>query len=387
MSKKSLITILIGSLVLIASIIIVSFAVSRLSATTMRLMAYEGHVSLTTSSGKDLELAEERRLTNGNILNTEEESQAQVLLDEERLVTLMEASRASFVQKGKNLVLNLEDGRLFFNIDRTLEEDESFEIHTSTMIVGVRGTSGYVNSDENGNAVIYLTTGRVEVSGLDEEGAEFDSDKIKPAQKLTVDSKQKNITVEDVTEFDLPAELVLTITADEELLEKVTDATDWSEEILKLLEDLYKQGYDIEEILEMGLASQDDTDGDTSVADYTFDINELTATWYGDGEQFISLFGDGTGLLMYRAYNPVHPEDSDNVIPFTMTYEVSEDYLIFKDSVNFPDGVMCRYFILDDKLVLYDSYHDRLLVKDYRFTPPENWRDNPDMHPARVELT
>ena len=137
----------------------------------------------------------------------------------------------------------------------------------------------------------------------------------------------------------------------------------------------------------MGLASQDDTDGDTSVADYTFDINELTATWYGDGEQFISLFGDGTGLLMYRAYNPVHPEDSDNVIPFTMTYEVSEDYLIFKDSVNFPDGVMCRYFILDDKLVLYDSYHDRLLVKDYRFTPPENWRDNPDMHPARVELT
>lgn len=385
MKKKALITIISAALILIAAIITI-IIVSRMSATTMRLIRYDGEITLTTGSGKSLEATEDRRLTNGNILNTKTESQAWVLLDTDRVVTLMEESTASFIQKGKKLTLNLEEGRIFFDIDRSLENDESFDICTSTMIIGVRGTSGYVDSDENGNSVLYLTTGRVNVSGLDDNGDEFGSDKIKPAQKLTVDADNETITVTDVTEYDLPAELVLTITSDDALLEKITDATDWSEETLKLLEDLYKQGYDIDEILEMGLASDEDEEGDDLVADYTFDLNELTGTWYRDGEQFISFYGDGTGLLMYPPYNPVHPEDADTLVPFTMTYELSQDYLNYSDPVNFPEGVSCWYFLIDGTLVLYDSFHDTLLIKDNAFTPPEDWRTNPDVHIARIEL-
>ena len=385
MKKKTLITIISAALILIAAIITI-IIVSRMSATTMRLIRYDGEITLTTGSGKSLEATEDRRLTNGNILNTKTESQAWVLLDTDRVVTLMEESTASFIQKGKKLTLNLEEGRIFFDIDRSLENDESFDICTSTMIIGVRGTSGYVDSDENGNSVLYLTTGRVNVSGLDDNGDEFGSDKIKPAQKLTVDADNETITVTDVTEYDLPAELVLTITSDDALLEKITDATDWSEETLKLLEDLYKQGYDIDEILEMGLASDEDEEGGDLVADYTFDLNELTGTWYRDGEQFISFYGDGTGLLMYPPYNPVHPEDADTLVPFTMTYELSQDYLNYSDPVNFPEGVSCWYFLIDGTLVLYDSFHDTLLIKDNAFTPPEDWRTNPDVHIARIEL-
>lgn len=385
MKKKTLITIISAALILIAAIITI-IIVSRMSATTMRLIRYDGEITLTTGSGTSLEATEDRRLTNGNILNTKTESQAWVLLDTDRVVTLMEESTASFIQKGKKLTLNLEEGRIFFDIDRSLENDESFDICTSTMIIGVRGTSGYVDSDENGNSVLYLTTGRVNVSGLDDNGDEFGSDKIKPAQKLTVDADNETITVTDVTEYDLPAELVLTITSDDALLEKITDATDWSEETLKLLEDLYKQGYDIDEILEMGLASDEDEEGGDLVADYTFDLNELTGTWYRDGEQFISFYGDGTGLLMYPPYNPVHPEDADTLVPFTMTYELSQDYLNYSDPVNFPEGVSCWYFLIDGTLVLYDSFHDTLLIKDNSFTPPEDWRTNPDVHIARIEL-
>ena len=386
MKKKTLITIISAALILIAAIITI-IIVSRMSATTMRLIRYDGEITLTTGSGKSLEATEDRRLTNGNILNTKTESQAWVLLDTDRVVTLMEESTASFIQKGKKLTLNLEEGRIFFDIDRSLENDESFDICTSTMIIGVRGTSGYVDSDENGNSVIYLTTGRVDVTGLDDNGEEFGSDKIKPAQKLTVDEDDESITIEDVTEYDLPAELVLTIASDDALLEKITDATDWSEETLKLLEDLYKQGYDIDEILEMGLASEEDEEGDGLVADYTFDINELTGTWYRDGEQFVSFYGDGTGLLMHRPYNPVLPEDADTLFPFNMSYEVSQDYLIFRDPVNFPEGVTCWYFLIDDTLVLYDSFHDTLLIKDNDFTPPEDWRNSPDVHIAKIALS
>ena len=387
-NKKVLIGCIAGVVLTMSAIIAIIFAVKNLrSATTMRLMRFTGTVTLTGPSGNNLEPSADKRLTNGNTLGTQTESQAWVLLDEDRVVTLMQESRASFTQKGKKLTLNLEEGRLFFNIDRSLADDETFDIQTSTMVIGIRGTSGYVDSDENGNAVIYLTTGKVEVEGLDDDGEEFDSAKIKPGQKLTVDSDNETITVEDVTEYDLPSEMIYAITEDDDLLEKILDETDWDEDLLELLADLYEQGYDISEILEMGLASADDGGaGDNSVADYTFDVNELTGTWFGDGENFISLYGDGTGLLMYRAYNPVHPEDNSNFIPFTMTYELSEDYLIFKDSVNFPDGVICNYFMLNDKLVLYDSYHDRLLVKDNSFTVPDNWRDNHDMHPAKLEI-
>ena len=380
MKNKKIILIISAFIILVAVLFACIFIASRRNASTMRLLRFDGQITLTNASGKQLEAAPDRRLTNGNILNTETESQAWVLLDEDRVITLMEESTASFIQRGKHLTLNLESGRIFFDIDRALEDNESLDIQTSTMIIGVRGTSGYVDSDENGNSVIYLTTGKVEVSGL-EDGEEFDSDKIKPAQKLTVDAKSSTLIVEDVTEFDLPSEMVITIVSDDDLLEKVVDETDWDEDTLVLLDDLYRQGYTIDEILEQGLASAED---DNLVADYTFDIEELTGTWFGDGENFISLYGDGTGLLMYRAYNPVHPDDNDNFIPFSLTYEVSENSLIFKDPVNFPDGVECRYFMMDGTLVLYDSYHDRLLVKDNRFTIPEDWHTSVELHPATL---
>ena len=35
---------------------------------------------------------------------------------------------------------------MFFSVDEKLKEDEEFEIHTSTMVLGIRGTSGYVSS-------------------------------------------------------------------------------------------------------------------------------------------------------------------------------------------------------------------------------------------------
>ena len=356
-----------------------SFAESY-DASTMRLLRHDGTVQIYDVSGAPRFLLVNVRFASGEAMETGEDGTASVSLDDSKIVSLDKLSFVEFMQESDHIRLNLKKGTIFLDVSEKLDENAGLDIQTSTMIIGVRGTSGYVDSDENGNSVIYLTTGKVEVTGL-EEGEEFDSDKIKPAQKLTVDAKSSTLIVEDVTEFDLPSEMVITIVSDDDLLEKVVDETDWDEDTLVLLDDLYRQGYTIDEILEQGLASAED---DNLVADYTFDIEELTGTWFGDGENFISLYGDGTGLLMYRAYNPVHPDDNDNFIPFSLTYEVSENSLIFKDPVNFPDGVECRYFMMDGTLVLYDSYHDRLLVKDNRFTIPEDWHTSVELHPATL---
>ena len=69
----------------------------------------------------------------------------------------MERSTASFTQNGKKLYLSLEDGRLFFNIERSLEDDENLDIVTSTMVIGmiplaIEGGAGAV-----GNKSLSLT--------------------------------------------------------------------------------------------------------------------------------------------------------------------------------------------------------------------------------------
>ena len=148
-AKKLKLFIPAGTVLILAVVLLIVLVIGRrFRATTMKLLSFEGTVTLSDTHGRDV-AAEGKRLLDGNTLDTGKDSKAWVLLDDDRTVTLMEKSSAVFRQSGRDMVLSLEDGRLFFNISRPLEDDESFEIQTSTMVVGVRGTSGYVDSDEN----------------------------------------------------------------------------------------------------------------------------------------------------------------------------------------------------------------------------------------------
>ena len=152
-SKKIIIllSVIAAVLAVILCILLIMIAAGKMSAVTIRLSDYTGEISLTDKTGEDIPVSEDKRLSDGNTLSTYEESKARVLLDENRMVTIMELSSATFSGKGKKLVLELSDGSLFFNIEKPLGDDESFEISTSTMIIGIRGTSGFVDTDENGN--------------------------------------------------------------------------------------------------------------------------------------------------------------------------------------------------------------------------------------------
>ena len=368
-NKKLIVGCIAGAVAISAVMIVILTAVrSHRSAASMRLLRFDGEISLTAENGKVLEAAENRRLTNGNVIKTKKESRAWILLDEDRVVTLMEKSAASFTQKGKRLYLSLDEGRLFFNIERPLEDDENLDIATSTMIIGIRGTSGYIDSDEDGNSVLYLTTGKVEVTGLDEDGEESGSDKLKAGQKVTVISDDDaEIIVEDITESDLPYELVEFILSDEDLLDRILEETGWDEELLRTR-----------------LSSGDEV-SPAAVSDsgYTFDVNELTGTWYAEGEQFLSINGDGCGTLFYPS-DGMFGSPEGSLVPITMTYELSEDYMIMTDPVHYSSGLMLKYFMFDGKVVLYDTINDRLLIKDNAFDPGDSWRDNPVLRPAKI---
>ena len=113
-----------------------------LLATTIRLMRYEGEVSLE-NEGKNMTLREDMMLRNGNVLSTQAASYADLNLDDTKAVGLDEESSADFNQEDQQLRVNLATGGLYFYTTKKLEDGESFDIQSQTLMVGIRGTSGY----------------------------------------------------------------------------------------------------------------------------------------------------------------------------------------------------------------------------------------------------
>ncbi len=111
--------------------------------TTLRLEKTEGTVTVESASGKSLSLRNGMRLYSGTKIKTSEGSYAYISLDSGKAVKLDASSESEVRKSGKKLELNLLSGELFFDVTVPLEKDESLNIRTSTMVTGVRGTSGY----------------------------------------------------------------------------------------------------------------------------------------------------------------------------------------------------------------------------------------------------
>lgn len=137
------------------------------TAATMRLTKTEGTVSVSNSSGKNISVIKNMRLHNGYQLESEEESYAWVDLDSAKLVKLDAVSQASIRKSGKKLEILLDSGNLFLNVSQPLEDDESLNIRTSTIVVGIRGTSAIVEVQDKSTVRVIMLEGRSELSVTD----------------------------------------------------------------------------------------------------------------------------------------------------------------------------------------------------------------------------
>jgi hypothetical protein len=305
-----------------------------MKASTMRLSDYDGDVILMSETGKVQELKQDLRIFGGSKLNTGKESKAWVLLDEERMVTLMERSTARFNQSGKSISLSLEKGDLFFNIARDLEEDESFDISVSTMIIGVRGTSGYVRENENGYPVLYMTSGKVLVYVEDPETGNTDQRKVKAGQKLTViiTDGEIEMIIEDIPEAALPEDALFEIYSDEDLLEEVLEDTGWDKDTLDYLYDAYKYGI-----------KEDYGTGDSETGHAEGVAEEIVGTWILDHDlsselkvvdKYLYFYSDltGKGAFFY--------EDAVEEFEFTWSYVESTGMVLIDCDNNIHDAAI-----------------------------------------------
>ncbi len=226
-----IITLTAIALALIVGVVFFFLFRDQIRATTMRILRIEGVVNLE-EDGLEKTISDNLRLKDGNAINTAEKSLASIGLDDTKIVTLDELSRAEIEKAGKKLDLNITRGSLFFEVSKPLEESESFNIHTSTMVVGIRGTSGYVTV-AGGQEGLIITDGTVHVIGTNPTTGEVKEIDVSAGNRVTVylynDREVDSIMfeVEPITERDLP-EFVLQYQREHpELLDKVIAQTGW----------------------------------------------------------------------------------------------------------------------------------------------------------------
>lgn len=131
------------------------------SASAMSLAKAEGTVGIADGDGKSVPVAEDRSLYSGYQVGTEAKSHAWISLDDVKLVKMDEESAIELRKENRNLEIFVNSGQLFFNITEPLEEDETLDIRTSTMTVGIRGTCGWVSVLEEGHMQVSVLEGKV----------------------------------------------------------------------------------------------------------------------------------------------------------------------------------------------------------------------------------
>lgn len=117
------------------------------AAATMHLVKTEGMVSVDDAQGNAVQLMDNLGLFSGYALATQAASYGWISLDDTKVAKIDAKSQIDVVKENKLLELNVRSGGLFFNVTRPLDDSESMDIRTSTMIVGIRGTCGWVTQD------------------------------------------------------------------------------------------------------------------------------------------------------------------------------------------------------------------------------------------------
>ena len=183
------------------------------TATSMHLKKTEGTVAVSDSEGKTVSPRKDLGLYSGYGVETQAKSYAWIDLDKVKLTKLDAESQIEIGKEGKNLEIDVISGELFFNVTEPLDDDETMDIVTSTMIVGIRGTCGWVGED-----TAALLEGTVSVTAGDQEVTVN-------AGEMAVLTAEGTLEVEPFTAASVPAFVREEVAEDKELAKTVLDTT------------------------------------------------------------------------------------------------------------------------------------------------------------------
>ncbi len=230
--KKKRIAIIAAVLAaLIAIAVFFIYEYNSIIAVSMRITRMVGTVNLY-EDGQEKSMREKMRLKAGHSLKTADESLIMITLDETKLFTMEQSSRAKIVPARKKLKFELEEGSLFFNVTEKIPEDEEFNISTTTMVCGIRGTSGYEGEDAGNHETLMVTDGLVHVVATNPRTKEQTEVDVAAGEMITIYLDEEalgNATISIVKqpfrEEDLPALALDAIAKSPELQKRICRST------------------------------------------------------------------------------------------------------------------------------------------------------------------
>lgn len=161
-------------------------AVDSVTGKTVRLEKTEGTVTLKTAGGNTLPTRSNMKLLNGYSVSTGLASYAYVNLDDTKAVKLDEASSATINKSGKKLELLVSSGKIFVDVTKHLDADESLNIRTPNMVTGIRGTALEVNCVSPNTTEIKLLEGSTVATVTDPVTGKTQEVEIRAGEKVTI---------------------------------------------------------------------------------------------------------------------------------------------------------------------------------------------------------
>lgn len=253
--KKRVLIAAVAAAVIAGVVLLIVLLNKGYYAKTMRLLRIEGTVNIEDANGNARPVIDNIRFNSGEALSTGDDGLASVGLDDTKIVTLENNSRVEFTKSRNMLELNLTQGGLYFEVTEHLSPDETFDIRTSTMTVGIRGTSGYVFYDDEGRESLVITDGRVHVVARNPDTGEVRETYVDGGYCVKVylyDETREEGSIEffldQLDEDEIPGFPLRMLAENPELLARVCEDTGWSQdEILALANGLLDGDVDTEE--------------------------------------------------------------------------------------------------------------------------------------------
>lgn len=196
-------------------------------ATTIQMKKTEGQVNISEGDSKIILPGENLFLYDGYRIKTAEISYAWFVLDRSRMAKLDQQSAVELKKDGKNLEILMNAGNMFFNINKPLESDETLEIRTSSMIVGIRGTCGWVENTDPEHFRVYLLEGTADCRVEGVNGGESLTDGINGGQVAEMyypkdkEGAQAELMVHKFSVHDIPDFVLNELLPDEPLCETI----------------------------------------------------------------------------------------------------------------------------------------------------------------------
>lgn len=210
-------------------------------ADTMRLLRCDGSVEILDVTGNPRFVLENVRFSSGETLRTGAAASASVSLDDTKIVSLDENSAVKFEKIDQHMELTLTEGTLFLDVSEKLDENESLDIRTSNMTVGIRGTIVFLTAqpltdEADGTSSQSTVAGQRTVLGVLEGSAKLSYSDGAGERTLTVDAGEKAILsdqpalalpiadVQEITQEDLTQFVASQIGRDDSVRNRVEEA-------------------------------------------------------------------------------------------------------------------------------------------------------------------